>query len=191
MGKKYFIFNYTCYASYFCKTVRPQSNDFWESDLAEADSWLTNLLMYFQLQSHSVFGEWTTISFDTVEEWAFPGSLPCTGCCHSQDKAVLLQTGALLTHHQNIKYLSSAANHSRRRKPTIINYTALLNSRPLFAKKTIIPLPLDLDETLHTNTCRTEQNVMCIWVHPHMCLLEHSIIMFWLYRFLNVRNFTS
>lgn len=43
MEKKYFIFNYTCYASHFCKTVRKQNNDFWESDLAEADSWLTNL----------------------------------------------------------------------------------------------------------------------------------------------------
>lgn len=170
-------------------------------DLAEADSWLTNLLMYFQPQSHSISGEWTIVGFDMVAAWASPGPLPCPECgcralqypqggCHTQDKAVLLQAQALPAHCQNFKYLSSAANHGRKKNPIIINYTALLNSRQLFAKKRIIQFPLDPDENLHTNTCRTEQNVVCTWVHSHMCLSEHSDFIGSDF-ILNVRKFTS
>lgn len=97
-------------------------------DLAEADSRLTNLLMYFQPQSHSISGEWTIVGFDMVAAWASPGPLPCPECgcralqhpqggCHTQDKAVLLQAQALPAHCQNFKYLSSAANHGRKKTP--------------------------------------------------------------------------
>lgn len=95
-------------------------------DLAEADSRLTNLLMYFQPQSHSISGEWTIVGFDMAAAWASPGPLPCPECgcralqhpqggCHTQDKAVLLQAQALPAHCQNFKHLSSAANHGRKK----------------------------------------------------------------------------
>lgn len=91
-------------------------------DLEEADSWLINRLMYFQPQSHSVFGEWhgSRMGFPrapALHRMWVQGSAASPGDCHRQDKAVLLQAQALPAHCHNFKYLSSAANHGRKKNP--------------------------------------------------------------------------
>lgn len=157
--------------------MRKQSNDFWQSDLAEADSWLTNLLTYFQLQSHSVFGEWTTVSFDTAAEWAFPGPLPCTGWLSQPRQSCSAATSGTASPLPEFQVPVFCCKPWQEKKtPTIINYTALLNSRQLFAKTRIIQFPLDPDENLQIPAGLNKTS--CAHGFTCICLLEHCLLLY-------------